>query len=84
MFPKPSPIGYTIYSKSECIFCDKAKLLLRDYECTIIDCDDYITNNKTDFLDFVKVICNMEYTTVPVIFYNGLFIGGYSELATFL
>ena len=56
MFELPSENKFTIYSKSGCINCRKVKELLKgknlDYE--IVDCDDYLLENKEIFLLFIQ------------------------------
>jgi glutaredoxin len=80
-FEKPSTSGYTIYSKSRCPFCTKAKALLQDEPYTIIDCDQYLTdeNIKQQFLQFIEILINKQYRTFPMIFKDGEFIGGFTE-----
>jgi glutaredoxin len=80
-FEKPSATGYTIYSKSRCPFCTKAKVLLEEEPYTIIDCDEYLVdeNTKQQFLLFIENLINKEYRTFPMIFKDGQFIGGFTE-----
>uniref|UniRef100_A0A6C0DCG9 Glutaredoxin domain-containing protein n=1 Tax=viral metagenome TaxID=1070528 RepID=A0A6C0DCG9_9ZZZZ len=80
-FEKPSEVGYTIYSKSRCPFCTKAKVLLEEEPYTIIDCDMYLVDDTTkqQFLLFIENIIGKEYRTFPMIFKDGEFIGGFTE-----
>lgn len=80
-FEKPSITGYTIYSKSRCPFCTKAKVLLEEEEHIIIDCDQYLIDDTTkqQFLQFIENLINKEYRTFPMIFKDGQFIGGFNE-----
>ena len=80
-FEKPSEAGYTIYSKSRCPFCTKAKVLLEEEPYTIIDCDMYLVDDTTkqQFLLFIENLINKQYRTFPMIFKDGLFIGGFTE-----
>ena len=55
-FTKPIETGYTIYSKSGCIYCDKSKALLKIDNPIVIDCDPYLVNNKEEFLQFIKTV----------------------------
>ena len=71
---------YTIFTKSKCIYCDKAKELLSNEKITIINCDDFINENKELFLEIMADIIGLRYNTFPMIFKNEKFIGGYSEL----
>ena len=77
----PSKINYTVYSKSGCSFCTKAKNLLVNESIDVIDCDDYLLDNKMAFLDFMKRLIGREYRTFPMIFdKEGKFVGGFTEL----
>jgi glutaredoxin 3 len=84
MFITPSITGYTIYSKSGCPYCDKAKSVLKIYNPVVVDCDPYLVDNKEDFLQFIKEITQKEHRTFPIIFKDSTYIGGYSDLLKFL
>jgi len=85
VFEKPSSTGYTIYSKSRCPFCTKAKVLLEEEPYTIIDCDQYLVDDTTkqQFLLFIENLIGKEYRTFPMIFKDGEFIGGFNETKVF-
>lgn len=80
-FDEPHSKQTTVYSKSGCINCKKVKQLLEKYmiQFNIVDCDEYILENKEDFLLFIKNLVGHEYKTFPMVFNNGVFIGGYNE-----
>jgi len=81
-FPTPSSDGYTIYSKSGCSFCVKVKELLvsNNMPFTEIQCDSFLTVTvKEPFLAHIKKLANKEYRTFPMVFFHGIFIGGYTE-----
>jgi glutaredoxin len=80
-FVEPSSVGYTIYSKTGCTYCTKVKLLLMGFELpyTIVNCDEYLLENKEMFLDFIKTKAEKEYKTFPMVFLEGKFIGGFME-----
>jgi len=85
-FVKPSPNSYTIYSKTGCPYCVKAKALLENLTppTYIVDCDEYLKQHKEEFLDFVKRLADgVEHRTFPVVFYEGKFVGGYKETQEF-
>ena len=66
-----------IYSKINCVFCDKAKMRLQQYNPKIQILDkDY---NKEDFF---KKFPNAK--TFPQIIINGENVGGYYELKIWL
>lgn len=83
---EPVETGYTIYSKSGCTYCTKSKndLNAKNIVPVIIDCDEYLLDNKPAFLDFIRSKAGKEYRSFPMIFYDGKFIGGYVELKTHL
>ena len=66
-----------IYSKSNCIFCDKAKMRLQKYNPKI-----QMLNKDYNREDFFKKFPNAR--TFPQIIINGKNIGGYAELKRWL
>jgi glutaredoxin len=76
----------TIYSKSGCINCGKVKRLLKekDIAFTVIDCDDYLLENKDDFLQFIEKLAGKDYKIFPMVFDGKTFIGGYNETSTYI
>jgi glutaredoxin len=85
-FEKPNNTGFTIYSKSGCSYCLKAKSLMKDTKLlfNIIDCDQYIIEDKPSFLNFIKEISGKEVKTFPIIFFDEKFVGGYTETVDFV
>jgi glutaredoxin len=85
-FPTPEKNQFTIYSKSGCINCSKVKTLLKQKSLAfnIIDCDEFILENKEEFLTFIKEIIGKEYKMFPMVFDNNKFIGGYNETVSYL
>jgi glutaredoxin len=81
-FEEPSSSGYTIYSKSGCVYCNKSKheLNLHNLVPVVVDCDEYLLEDRAGFLEFIKSKAGKDYRSFPMIFYNGQFIGGYVEL----
>jgi glutaredoxin len=84
-FEQPSK-GFTIYSKSGCTFCVKVKSLLKEKSLifNVIDCDEYLIEDKPSFLEFIKELAGREVNSFPMIFFNGKFIGGYNETKEYL
>jgi glutaredoxin len=83
----PRENSYTIYSKSGCNYCVKAKQLLVETgkNVDIVECDDYLLENKEAFLAFIQNLAGgKEHRTFPIVFYNSDYIGGYTELAKFV
>lgn len=82
-FEYPKAYQYTIYSKSGCPNCLKAKDLLKENKLTfnVINCDEYLLEDKQGFLEHIKYISNgIETNIFPIVFYNGLLVGGYKDL----
>lgn len=79
----PSPLlnGFTIYSKSGCSNCLKAKNLLKDNKglFNIIDCDEYLIEDKAFFLSFMEEKIGYSIKVFPFVFQDSKFIGGFNE-----
>jgi glutaredoxin len=88
VFPDPKNISiFTVFSKSNCKFCTKVKILLEDknIEYETINCDEWLNERKDDFLNFIKLITNKEWKTFPMVFNDkGEFIGGFTETENYL
>jgi glutaredoxin len=80
-YVSPAINDYTIYSKSGCPNCVKIKKYLCEVgaKLLVINCDEYIVENKEIFLRFMEGIAGKEVKTFPMVFYEGQYIGGYSE-----
>jgi glutaredoxin len=76
-FSLPTKSGYFMYSKSGCKFCRMAKALLPNV--TVVNIDQYIEAGKAKCLDQISTVAEVEITTFPVIFFNEIFIGGFTE-----
>ena len=83
-YPSVSNSGYTIFSKSNCSYCVKAKNLLADFDLTIYNCDEFLEKDKEDFLNYIKKICGKQHNSFPIIFKDSNYVGGYSELLVLL
>lgn len=76
---------YTVYSKPQCPWCDRAKALLTSkgetYEEFILDVgqDKDPTKTYVSVAELKVVIPNAQ--TVPQILHDGKLIGGYADLA---
>lgn len=70
----------TIYGKTNCSFCTKAKELVesRRYE------HEYKDVQNIDLLNELKERAPVEVKTVPQIFIGSTYIGGYNQLCTYL
>jgi glutaredoxin len=85
-FLKPSQKGFTIYSKSGCQFCIKVKNLLKqkNFLYNEINCDDYLIDDKDNFLLYIENLIGKSYKMFPIIFYDEKFIGGFTQTEEFI
>lgn len=83
---KPSSKGFTVYSKSGCPNCLVVKKNIKDknFLFTEINCDEYILENKEEFLQIIETMIGRNYKTFPIVFYEGKFIGGSNETTKFI
>lgn len=82
--PPPSSNGYTIYTKTDCVFCTRVKELLRHDSPLIIQCDSFLDDDKDEFLRQIATHTVYPYKLFPMVFYNNSFIGGFSETKDYL
>jgi glutaredoxin len=81
----PSATGYTIYSKSECIYCDRVKLMLEHhFNITVYSCDEMLERDRNGFLAHMDSLTGREHRTFPFVFHNGVFIGGCDDTKAYL
>ena len=80
-YPTPDQTGYTIFTKTACIYCIMVKQLLKDTTIQLIDCDEYLSNPhaKERFLQYIQTITGKSHRTFPMVFKDGVFIGGYTD-----
>ena len=80
----PLDEGYTIYSKIGCINCTKIKQFLKQKKIffLVVQCDEFLLEDKEQFLLIINEMAKKEFKTFPMIFYNGEFVGGYNEVKT--
>lgn len=80
-FEKPSATGYTIYSKSGCILCNKVKDLLktRGQQFTVINSDEYLIEDKDGFVACMESCAGKSTGGFPKVFADGVFVGSYTD-----
>ena len=85
-FEKPSDTDFTVYSKSGCPNCSIVKKILKDKNLifNVVDCDDYIIEDKENFLLFIKDLSKREIKQFPIIFHAGVIIGGYNDIRDYI
>jgi glutaredoxin len=79
--PEPLDNQFTIYSKSGCPNCKNVKLFLQEKNAqfTIIDCDEFILEDKLAFLLFIQKMTGKESTYFPIVFDNKIFVGDFRD-----
>ena len=85
-FDKPNETGFTVYSKSGCPNCLKVKTLLKEKNLVfnVIDCDEYLIEDKENFLLFIEDLIKKSCRVFPIIFNDTNFIGGFDETKEFI
>lgn len=87
-FTYPTENTFTIYRKSNCIFCTKVKELLKsnNIDYITVNCDEYIQNpiNKESFLSQMESIIGKKYKTFPMVFNGNNFIGGFDDTENYI
>lgn len=85
-FENPSYTDFTIYSKSGCPNCLKVKSFLKEKNLlfNVINCDEYILEDKEVFLSFIKELADKEVRTFPIVFFETKLIGGYIETVEYV
>jgi len=80
-YTEPVEKGYTIYSKSGCVLCKMVIDLLKKegIEYSIIDCDEYLKQNRESFLLFINGYAGKNTGGFPKVFVGSEFIGCYKE-----
>lgn len=84
--PDPNKEGFTLYSKSGCIQCTKLKehLKAKNLLFSVIDCDEYLFEDKDMFLAHMYQMTNVIIKQFPIVFYEGNYVGSYNEAITFV
>ena len=74
---KPFKSNFTIYTKSGCGNCSKLKKILKEKKLffNTIDCDEYLIENKKDFLLFFKLNYDVNINQFPIVFNDAKIIG---------
>lgn len=70
-----------IYSKPDCDWCDKAKQLLNDMQ---IPYKEYIYEVDYTKEELKNLIGHDKKLTVPQIFINNKYVGGYQEMISYM
>lgn len=68
-----------IWSKENCSFCQKAKQLLQEHNLSY---EERLLGSNYSITDLLQVVPNAK--TVPQIFIDDTYIGGYTDLVNYL
>lgn len=81
MFQEPYTNKMTVYSKSGCLYCVKVKDYLKSKNILfeVVDCDEYLFDNREEFLEFIYKKANRQCSTFPMVFDGKKYIGGFNE-----
>ena len=71
---------YTIITRDQCNFCDQAKALLKDANEQYTEYNIQSASSKW----VLYLLKRSSITTVPQIFHNGDYIGGYTDLKEYM
>lgn len=70
-----------VLSKNNCKYCDLLSLFLHDYQYDKIICDDI---DKDILKRIVTGISGKHHNTFPMVFIDGVFIGGYDDTVKYM
>lgn len=84
--------SFVVFTKSKCTYCDRVKSLIDTtirsnyYPNTYILCDELLQDQsiKETFLSQMEEIALKPYRTFPMVFYQGKFLGGYTETKEYI
>ena len=69
-----------VHSLNNCVFCDKAKDLLKDKNLIF---EEILYNKGTDTDSIMNLVEQTNWSSFPQIFVNDVFIGGYDQLVEY-
>jgi ribonucleoside-diphosphate reductase alpha subunit len=69
-----------IYSKTDCVYCKLSKLLLKKHNIRFTEYNLDDDNTRADFYSYESERLGKEIHSVPQIYMNGEYVGGYTEL----
>lgn len=84
IIPCPSNGVFTIYTKSDCVYCTKVKKLLENEKTVLVECDFYLAENREQFLSTMDQLAKREHRTFPFVFKDETFLGGYDDTVVYM
>lgn len=76
------PKGWVIFTKESCGYCRKAKALVPSAVNT--PCDEYLSTDRPEFLRKMDKLTGREHRTFPMVFHDGVFVGGHAEMVKYI
>ena len=73
-------MGYQVFGRLSCNYCQQSKKLLDKYNLAYEFYDLQEPEVAAIYVKKFRPMVPVTHTTVPVIFYNKIFIGGFTEL----
>jgi glutaredoxin len=84
-FIEPKKNGYTVYKKTGCHYCDKVVISLQGVDDVLwVQCDEYLKTKREEFIQFIESKAGKPWRTFPIVFHNGAFVGGSTDLDAYL
>ena len=74
--------GWKIFTKQNCNYCKKTKLLVPEAEYVV--CDQYLQMDRSLFLEKMDLLTGTQHRTFPMVFHDGSFVGGHAETVIYL
>jgi len=50
----------------------------------VIDCDEYLIEERNKFLEFIANLAGKEVKTFPIVFFDEKFVGGFKETKQYI
>ncbi len=73
-------MGFVIFGRKTCPYCIKARDLLQSHGIQFVFYDLTISNNEAYYVEKFKSFVPPSHTTVPIVFFDKCFVGGFTEL----
>lgn len=73
---------FIIYTRTNCPNCDRAKNLLQKEEKIIINCDNFLADDRESFIRTMRRKTGWDRIIFPMIFIDDDFLGGIEDLTS--
>jgi glutaredoxin len=75
---------FIIYTKTGCLNCSKAKLMLYNEPKIEINCDQLLKNDREAFMKNIETKMKCKFKSFPIIFIDDIYLGSYDDLIDYL